>query len=48
MSAAEIHRALHVVYGQNVMSKGTLRQYVECSTMGEQMFTMKSEVVDHL
>jgi hypothetical protein len=28
------------------MSEGTVRQGVECSKMGEQMFTTKSEVVD--
>jgi hypothetical protein len=41
MSAAELHRELCVVYGQNVMSEGTLRQ-------SGGMFMMKSEVVGHL
>jgi hypothetical protein len=47
MSAAEIHRELCVVYHQNVMSEGTVRQW--CIFVqrwaSEQMFTMKSEVV---
>jgi hypothetical protein len=41
MSAAEIYRELCAVYGQNVMSEGTVRQWCR-------MFTMKGEVVDHL
>jgi hypothetical protein len=41
VNAAEIHRELCAVYGQNVMSEGTVRQW--CS-----MITMKSEVVGHL
>jgi hypothetical protein len=50
MSAAEIHRELCAVCGQNVMSEGTILEDsgVECSKLGEQMFTMKSEVVDRL
>jgi hypothetical protein len=28
MSAMEIHRELCMVYGQNVVSKGTVRQWV--------------------
>jgi hypothetical protein len=48
MCAAEIYRELCAVYGLNVTSKGTVRQCVECFKMGEQMFTMKSEVVGHL
>jgi hypothetical protein len=27
MNAAEIHRELYAVYGQNVMSEGTVRQW---------------------
>jgi hypothetical protein len=45
MSAVEIDHELCVVYGQNVMSEDS---GVECSKMGERMFTMKSEVVGHL
>jgi hypothetical protein len=38
----------YTVYGQNVMSEGTLRQWCRMFKNGrtnEQMFTMKSEVV---
>jgi hypothetical protein len=45
MNVLEIDHELHVVYGQNVMSEDN---GVECSKMGERMFTMKSEVVCHL
>jgi hypothetical protein len=46
MSVAEIHRELWVVKSQN-MSEGTVKDNgIECSKMGEQMFTVKSEVVD--
>jgi hypothetical protein len=49
MSAAEIHRELRAaVYSQNIMGEVILRQCVEYSKMGEQMFMMKSEVVCHL
>jgi hypothetical protein len=49
MCASEMHRELcATVYCQNVMSEGTVRQWLECSEMGEQIFTMKSEIVDHL
>jgi hypothetical protein len=41
MIAVEIHCELCVVYSQNVMSEGTVRQW--CS-----MFIVKSEVVGHL
>jgi hypothetical protein len=41
MNAAEIHRELCAVYGQNVMSEETVRQW-------GRMFTMKSEVFGHL
>jgi hypothetical protein len=34
MSGAEIHRELCIVYGQNIMSKETIRQWLECSKMG--------------
>jgi hypothetical protein len=47
MSASEIHHELHMFYGQNVMSEGTIRQHVECSKMGKKMFTMASRVVCH-
>jgi hypothetical protein len=47
MSAAKIHHELCTVYGQNVMSKGTVRQRRR-SKMGTQMFVMKTEVVGHL
>jgi hypothetical protein len=48
MSAAEINRELcPVVYGQNVLDEGTQDIRAECSKMGEQMITMKSEVVGH-
>jgi hypothetical protein len=46
MSAEKIHRELcAMVYGQNVMSEGTVRQWCRMFKDGEQMFTMKSEVV---
>jgi hypothetical protein len=48
MNAAEIPRELWTVHGQNIMSEETVRQCVECTKMGEQMFAMKSEVVGHL
>jgi hypothetical protein len=48
MSAAEIHFELCAVYSQNITSEAAVRQCVECSELGEQMFTMKSEVVGHL
>jgi hypothetical protein len=49
MNAAEINCKLcAVVYGQNVMSEGTVRQCVESSKIGEKMFTIKSKVVGHL
>jgi hypothetical protein len=38
----EICRELCAVYGQNIMSEDN---DVECSKMGEEIFTMKSEVV---
>jgi hypothetical protein len=41
MSAVELHRELCVIYGQNVMNEGTLRQW-------GRMFTMKHEVVSRL
>jgi hypothetical protein len=41
MSAMVIDHELHMVYAQNVMSEGTLRQW-------RRMFTVKSEVVGHL
>jgi hypothetical protein len=49
MSAAEIHRELRVaVYGQNVMSEGNIRHWCRMfKKMGDQMFTLKTEVVGH-
>jgi hypothetical protein len=48
MSATEIHRELCAVYGQNVMSEGTVRQWCRMFKDGQKMFTVKSEVVGHL
>jgi hypothetical protein len=49
MSAEEIHHELcAAVYGQNVMSKGTVRWWCRMFKDAEQMFTMRSEVVGHL
>jgi hypothetical protein len=51
MSTAKIHRELHVVYDQNVMSEGTVRQWCgmfKDEQTNEQLFTMKSKVVGHL
>jgi hypothetical protein len=45
LSAAEIHRELHAVYGQNVRNEGTVRQWFKLFKDGRKMFTMKSEVV---
>jgi hypothetical protein len=46
MSDVEIHRELCAVHGQNVTSEETIG--VECSKMGEKMFTMRSKVFGHL
>jgi hypothetical protein len=43
MCAAEIHLELCAVYCQNGMSEETVTNGVECSKMGEQMFTMKTK-----
>jgi hypothetical protein len=49
MSAVEIHRELcAVVYGQNVMNEGTVRQSCRMFKDEQKIFTMKSEVVGHL
>jgi hypothetical protein len=49
MSAAEIHHKLCAVYIQNEISEGTVKKNgVECSKVGEQMYTMKSKVVGYL
>jgi hypothetical protein len=48
MIAAEIHRELCAVYGQNVISEGTVRQRCRMFIDGEQKFTMTSEVIGHL
>jgi hypothetical protein len=45
MSAAEIHRELCAVYGQNLVTEGTVRQWRLMFNVGEQIFTMNSEVV---
>jgi hypothetical protein len=45
MNAVEIHHELCVVYDQNVMSERTIRQWLERSRMGEQIFTIKSKVI---
>jgi hypothetical protein len=45
MSAAEIHRKLCPVYGQNVLSEQTVRQWRKMFKDGQKMFTMKSEMV---
>jgi hypothetical protein len=39
MSAVEIHHEFCTVYSHIVMSERTVRNGVECSQMGEQMFT---------
>jgi hypothetical protein len=46
--AAEMHCKLRVyatVYGQNIMSEGTVRQWCRMFRDGQEMFMMKSEVV---
>jgi hypothetical protein len=48
MTAAVIHREFCAVYGQNLMSEGIVRQWLQCSKIREQIFTMKSEVVGDL
>jgi hypothetical protein len=49
MRAAEIHRELCTeVYGQNVMSEGTVGQQCRMFKDGRKILTMKSEVVGHL
>jgi hypothetical protein len=48
MSAAENQRELCMVCGQNIMGEGTVRQWCRMLKMGEEMFTMKGEVVGHL
>jgi hypothetical protein len=52
MSSAEIHRELcTAVYAQNIMSEGTVRQWCRVfkdEWMDEDMFMMKSELVDHV
>jgi hypothetical protein len=50
-SGAEIHRELCAIYGQNVMSEGTVRQWCSLFSDGrtnEQMFMMKNKVVGRL
>jgi hypothetical protein len=47
-SPAESHRELCAVYGQNVTSEGTARQWCKMFVDGEQKFTMKSEVMGHV
>jgi hypothetical protein len=46
ISAAELHRELCSVYGHNVTSEVTVRQWCRMFKDGEQMFTTKGEVVD--
>jgi hypothetical protein len=41
MSAAEIHQELCVVYGQNVMSEGTIRQW--CRMLEDWRTNIKDE-----
>jgi hypothetical protein len=49
MSAVEIHHQLcGMVYGQNVMNEGTVRQSCRMFKDGQKIFTMKNEVVGHL
>jgi hypothetical protein len=49
MSSVETHRKLCVVvYRQNVISEGTVRQWWKCSKMGEHMFMKKSKMASHL
>jgi hypothetical protein len=49
MSAEEIHCELcTVVYGQDVMSEGTVRQWCRMFKDGEWMFIMNSDVVGHM
>jgi hypothetical protein len=46
MGAAEIHFELcAAVYGQNIISEGTVRQWYRMFKDGRKMFTMQSEVV---
>jgi hypothetical protein len=46
MNAAEIHSELCMaVYGQNVISERTIRQWYRMFKDGRQIFTMKSKVV---
>jgi hypothetical protein len=49
MSVAEIRHELYVVYGQNIISEGTVRQWCRMFEDGRtKMFFMKCEVVGHL
>jgi hypothetical protein len=49
LSALEIHHELCMaVYSQNVMSKGTVRQWCRMFRDGQIKFTMKSKVVGYL
>jgi hypothetical protein len=48
-SALEIHHELcAATCSENAMVKELYNNGVECSKIGEQMFTMKSEAVSHL
>jgi hypothetical protein len=47
-SAVEIHHELWVVYVQNVLSEGTVRQWYRMCNDGQTMFMMKGKVVGHL
>jgi hypothetical protein len=46
ISVAKIYRELGSVYGHNVTSEGTVGQWCRMFKDGDQMFTIKSEVVD--
>jgi hypothetical protein len=49
MTREEIHRELRAaVYGQNVTSEETVRQWCRVFKDERKMFTMRSEVVGHL
>jgi hypothetical protein len=48
ISATEIHSELWAIYGQKVMSEGTVRQWCRMLKGGQNIFTMKGVVVGHL
>jgi hypothetical protein len=48
VNAVKIHSELCAIYGHNIESEGTVRQWRRMFRMGEHMFMMKSKVVGHL